>query len=316
MDILPYGELRTQSEGSTVLLSPGPSADELTNDNHDDVFAWLRPVSDLAREAFSASINSVLKDPQKYQHNRRFLHIDHRRVQARSPYSEDESGPEDEPLQWSGAFKFSLKILPLQPTLGWYLGTSRGRQPQEVDLLLAPPIARWESQRIAGRHLRLFFHDQSCRMMLDPRHSVIIPKDGVSVINQSKMRVIENGDFFQIHHCLYVFEYTDLISTSRFQQDLVQFMRDQRGLRWSLNELLSPAKTAQPVSLAGHWCSPSAFAQGTFGKVCAGWAQDGRPVAIKVLKEPRQRELDQHQRIMRKIGHHVRYSLVSTAVAG
>lgn len=296
----------SDSEGSTILLSPGLSADGIVNPNEDDVFAWLRPHSDTAREAFSASVNSALKYGDKYEHVRQFLCVTERDNVARSPFTEDDAEPGNEPLQWSGAFMLSLKVRPRDPAKGWYLGTNRRRQPQEVDILLAPPTETWANKRIASKHARLFFHEQSCRMMLEARHTVTITKNGAAIITQSRSHVIEDGELIEIGACSYIFEYTKLHSTPTFQQDLVQFMKAYNGAQWSLNKLLSPASVSQPISIGSYCCSPSAFAQGSYGRIRAGWTQDGCPVAIKVFKEPRETNIIGHKQLMDHIGYHVR----------
>lgn len=153
----------SDSGGSTLLLSPGPTADEVLNQVDDDVFAWLRPLSETARMAFSASVNRILKNEDDYAHARRFLHISGRGERTRSPFTEDDGEAQPGPLEWLGAFKLSLKLLPLDPAQGWYMGTNRGRQSEEIDILLAPPSKIWANKRIASKHARLYIHQQSCR---------------------------------------------------------------------------------------------------------------------------------------------------------
>ena len=251
-----------------------------------------------------------MKEREKYEHIRQFLHISQRGNRARSVYTEDEVGPNDTLLQWSGAFKLSLKASSRDSSKGWYFGTSRGRQIQDVDILLAPPIKRWISSRVAGIHGRLYFHQESYRMMLEARHTVTVTKNGVAVVNQSSSRVIEHGELIEIGHCLYIFEYTELHSTPAFEQDLIRYMKDQNKSQWSLNKLLSPSSVRAPISIGGYNWSPHAFAQGTFGKVSAGWTNDGRPIAIKVFKKPKEAEIRGHQEIMKRIGYHVSNSLI------
>ncbi len=296
----------SDSEGSTILLSPGSVADDLVNTNEDDVFAWLRPHCDTACAAFNASVNSALKNRDKYEHIRQFLHVTERDKRARSPYTETDTEPENTPLQWSGGFKLSLKAPPRDPAKGWYLGTNRGRQSQEVDILLAPPTKDWASKRIAGKHARLFLHEQSCRIMLEARHAVTMTKNGAAVITQLNSRVIEDNELIVIGECSYIFQYAESYSTPAFEQDLVRFMKEQSGPQWSLNKLLSPASIGVPISIGSYCCSPSAFAQGTYGKISAGWTHEGRPVAIKVFKNPRETEVIGHKQIMEHIGYHVR----------
>lgn len=292
------------SYSSAGLPSVGSTADEPVNCN--DVFAWLRPHSDTAREAFDASVNSAYDNPDESEHIRQFMYITGQGKRARSPFSDDSTEPDNDLLQWSGAFKLSLNVRPHDPKKGWYLGTSYKRQPLEVDLLLAPPTKTWNEKGIASKHARLFFNEQSYRMMLEARHTVTVTKSGVTVITQSQSRVIEDGELIQIGPCSYVFEYTELHSTSVFELNLIQFMKEQSGGQWSLNKLLSPGTVGSPIVFGKYHCSSNAFAEGTFGKVSAGWEQDGRPVAIKVFKQPNKDELVRHREIMNYIGYHVR----------
>ncbi len=295
----------SQSEGSTAPFTPESFADDVTNPDLRDVFAWLRPHSKTACAAYDAAVNTCIKNPEKYNNARQFMHANDRAMRAESVFTEDGETAEFTRLQWSGAFKLSLKILPNNPAAGWCLGTNRGRPWGEVDLLLAPPINSWITAKVAGKHARLFFHKDTWRLMLEARHTVTMGKGGASVVRGSTPRVLENGELIEISDCSYIFEYTDLYSTQRFEQDLAQFIRQHRGSDSPLNEHLSPSRTSEPVAVGEYSCSPSAFAQGTFGKVSAGWARDGTAVAVKVFKSPVEEKLRSHQLIMERIGDHV-----------
>ena len=298
------------SDGDTIPLTPESfTAEADANAEAEGVFAWLRPHGDIACEAFDASVNTTIKNKQQYRHERQFLHRSSRECRSRSVYTED--GEEAKPSlynQWSGAFKFSLKVPPRYPTKGWYLGTNYGRNSQEVDILLAPPQERWKSARIASKHARLLFHSESLRMTIEARHAVTITKNGTAVITQSGIHVIEHGELIQIGNCSYTFEYTSLYSTQVFEQDLFRWMKKyDRSSR--PNHLLSPHSVGEPRSLGRYYCSPSAFAKGTFGKVSAGWALNGSAVAIKVFKEPKKEVVEAHQKLMHDIGHQVGWIL-------
>lgn len=188
----------SDSEGSTVLLSPEPEETHAVFVNkEDDVFAWLRPHSNAACTAFDASVNSMLKNPEKYHHARRFLHLSGRADRAVSVYTED--GAEDSSVrEWTGSFALSLDILPHDPPMGWYFGTSRGVSLEKVDFLLAPPIPKWSDIRLAGRHGRLYFHPESCRIMLEARHAITTTKNKASIIRGSTSGVIEHGEMLAI----------------------------------------------------------------------------------------------------------------------
>lgn len=294
------------SDGDTIPLTPESFAQDVVDANNDEIFAWLRPHSEAACAAFDASVNSTIKDKRRYEHERQFLHRISRERRARSVYSEDGQQVGDPPYQWSGAFKLSLKIPPRDPAKGWYLGTNYKRNTQEIDILLAPPKEEWAVTRIAANHARLFFHQESTRMMLEARHAVTLTKNGAEVITQSRSRVIENGELIQIGSCLYTFEYTNVHATEAFEEALFKWIKEYSSPLWAPNKLLSPSRLGEPRSLGKYYCSPSAFAKGTFGKISAGWASDGSAVAIKVLKDPKKENVKDHQRIMEEIGYHVR----------
>ena len=296
----------SDSEGSTVLLQVDESANDVVHSSEDGVFAWLRPISETACAAFSASVNSVLKYDRKHRHHRRFLHVDDRQERCRSPFSEEGSDTQPKRLEWLGAFKLSLQADLLDPAQGWYLGTDRGQKSPQVDILLAPPTKAWASQRIASKHARLFFHQESGRIMLEARHTVISSRTRTEILNKTKTCVIEHGGMLQFGTCSYIFEYTDLHSTDSFQRHLQQFMRNHHDPQWSLNRHLTPSSVGIAVPVGKYWCSATALAQGTFGKITAGWTHEGRPVAVKTLKDPREGEVRIHQMIMKHIGHHVR----------
>ena len=304
-ELEPQREL-SDSEGSTVVFTPKSFVDETDEATQRDVFAWLRPHSETACAAFDAAVNATIKNRGKYAHSRQFLFVRPKEKRAESVFSEDGKAADPHLAQWTGAFKLSLNIPPRDPASGWYLGTSRGHHTQEIDLLLAPPIARWVGTRIAGKHARLFFHHESCRMILEARHSVTLTRNGATVITGSSYRVIKHGELIEIGHCSYIFEYTDIHSTSAFGHNLFRYIEEHNASKCSSNKLLSPSSVGAPISVGNYYCSPSAFAQGTFGKVSAGWSYDGKPVAIKIFKKPDRTEISAHQNIMNYIGYHVR----------
>lgn len=301
-----YERPGSESEGSTAPFTPESFADDVTNPNQRDVFAWLHPHSKTACAAYDAAVNTCIKNPDKHKHARQFMSANDRARRAESVFTEDGKTAEFTHPQWSGAFKLSLKVLPNDPAAGWYLGTNRGRPPGEVDLLLAPPTNAWTAAKVAGKHARLFFHKDTWRLMLEARHTVTMGKGGASVVRGSAPRVLEDGELIEISDCSYIFEYSDLYPTQGFEQDLAKFIKQHQGSDFPLNKYLSPCRTSEPVSVGEYSCSPSAFAQGTFGKVSAGWARDGTAVAIKVFKSPAKERFRSHQLIMESIGEHVR----------
>jgi len=298
-----------ESDGSTLPATPQSFSEDVATVEEQGIFAWLRPFNRIAREAFDATVNTTIKHPLEFEHARKFLHITPTRERRLgSVFTEDEDSAADpEPVsQWIGAFKYSLKNLPRNPGRGWYLGTGRGpSRLGEVDILLAPPTDSWAKLGIASKHARLFFHLESCRVVLEARHTVTIGRDGSEVFRQSNSRVLEQGGLISIGDCVYTFEFTDHFATSEFNGCLSRFMKKYSDSEWSMNQLLSPASVGAPRSIGNYYCSPSAFAQGSFGKVSAGWTKEGTAVAIKHFKNPKRDETRVHQLLMEYIGRHV-----------
>lgn len=294
----------TDSEGDTIPFTPDSIAENIANPVLDGIFAWLRPHSPTAQAAFDAIVNAGITYTEKYRDTRQFLHLDdHRKKRALSIHTEDGETEVSGSLQWSGAFKLSLNVLPRDPVKGWYLGSSS----EEADLVLVPSSKGWlQRTRIAGRHARLFLHPESNRVVLEARHTVTTSKTGVQVLHGSACRVLEHGELVAINDCCYTFEFTDLFATQGFDEGLSVFMKHYHGSQWFMNKLLSPNSVGKPLLLGEYFCSPSAFAQGTFGKVSAGWTQNGAAVAIKVFKSPRESEVRSHEQLMKYIGTHVR----------
>lgn len=290
--------------------SDGPTI-PLTLEDEKDVFARLLPLNRLACEAFDAVVNSTVEDLSRPNHFRRFLNAETRGTRARSVFTGDGDAPDDpdpcsENYQWTGAYELSLKILPHNPEKGWYIGTNRGQpEDSEIDILLAPSTSKWAKFRIAGKHARLFLHKESCRVMLEARHTVTVGRNGAMTFTNSTSHVLEQEELISIGDCMYTFTYTEFFKSSLFEKELSQFMKEYYDPQWAINKLLSPASVGEPISLGRYYCSPSSFAQGTFGKVTAGWTGDGVAVAIKHFKNPKESEVNLHRKNMRHIGNHV-----------
>lgn len=282
---------------------------------HDDAFALLRPVNPSAQSALNASVNAVIMEvdgDSTFDHYRQFVHAERGQARASSVFTEDEHADVEEPdgnsasQQWYGAFKFSLRKPPREGGLGWYLGTSRSpplSPNQDVDILLAPPTSAWSQRGIAGIHARLYFHKESYRMVLQARHTVTVGKSE-RIIRNSESQVLDDKDLVIIGDCTYAFEYTSYFQSVEFETELSEYVRQTCGPRWAINKLLSPTSVGAPRPLGEYYSSPSAFAQGTFGQVAAGWARDGAAVAIKHFKNPRRSDIDSHRNLMRIIGSH------------
>lgn len=300
------------SESSTQPCTPNvqAEAEEAAMVQQSEIFAWLRPSNQVARDAFDAVVSGIRETPEEFKHAERFLYFTSTRAaRAESVFTEDgEATIELEPipttLQWEGAYKFSLKTPPQKPGAGWHLGSGRGYP--EIDVLLALPTAHRANSRVAGCHAIISFHSVSARILLQARHTIITGRDGTNVLRQSNSRVIEHGELIAIGDCLYTFELTDLFASSEFDKSLSLFMKKYSAPEWTLHNLLSPSTVGQPTSIGKYYCSPNAFAQGTFGKVTVGWSKEGTAVAIKHFKQPNKDEFEMHQYLMGKIGSHVR----------
>lgn len=302
----------TRSDTSTVPDTPKSDSGEIPTLDGDDVFAWLRPVNTLACEAFDATVNTVIKDDLDFDldHFYKFLHCDSRQNRAVSVYSEDGDSSHQQssapPHRWAGAFGFCLTHLPQNPAKGWRIGTNRARGTSgEVDLMLAPPNEHWRKADIAGSHARLALHPQSCRMTLEAKHTVTLGRDGAKPFRQAESRVLEDGEVVIIGACVYTFQYTDYFFSSAFGQEVAQYMRKYRDSHWSMNDYISPSSVGAPVSMGNYYCSPRAFAQGSFGKLSAGWTESGEAVAFKTFKKPVKSEIRSHVELMELIGRHV-----------
>ncbi|KAI9883666.1 MAG: hypothetical protein M1823_004576 [Watsoniomyces obsoletus] len=300
----------------TVPNSPSAYAD-ISDDIH-DCFGFLHPRKESAEGAFAAVANAVLADPDRFQHQGRFLHLFDKTPQASSVFTGDED--EEAPIDFSaspepeasgqartGAFKFQLSSLPKDPTQGWYLGTGRGHETSldhvNVDILLGLPTDPVIRRQVSGRHARLFFHSESCRVVLEARHSVFVLHGG-RLIRQGGRHVLEDGDMIMIGQNVYSWAFGDYFRSRQFESDLATYMRRYRDPHWTMNTFLSPSSVGTPRMVGGYYCSPLAIAQGTFGKVAAGWTGDGSAVAIKTLKRPRVEDYARHVEVMKKIGSH------------
>ena len=292
------------ASGSTIPFTPEHFADE-TNANDDSAFALLRPITENACNAFDATVNAIIKNAPKLDHFRQFMHIGEKRAKrAVSVYTEDENEEVTEPDQWTGEFKFSMGATSNDPQ-SWWLGSQC--LPGETDVLLAPGD-RHKGLRIARKHARLFLHLESYRLVLEARHSIVIGRVGTKMqtLTGTKQQVLEDGDVVIIGPCCtYSFEYTEFFRTALFAESLSQFRKNHFGYG-TLNPHLTPSSIGKPMLLGDYFCSPAAFATGTFGTVSVGWTREGKAVAIKRFKTPKQQEVSSHKRMMEHIQGHVR----------
>ena len=197
-------QTRLSIMSDTVPNTPQPF-DEVANIvNKDGAFALLRPFNNNARDTFDATVNLIMEDMTNLEYFRQFLHLDGRVPNSGSFYTEDEddgSSSGSDKTQWSGAFLFSLSLLPSHAP-NWFLGTDQ--IPQKNDILLAPSSSSWKKLRIARRHARLYLHQESYRFMLEAHHCVTIGKNRARVLTKSHSHVLEHGELLIVGDCLYL----------------------------------------------------------------------------------------------------------------
>ncbi|KAL8700669.1 MAG: hypothetical protein Q9201_005324 [Fulgogasparrea decipioides] len=299
----------SESDDSTIPITPEADSDDFIRLDENEVFAWLRLVDGTARRAFDKTVNTVIKHAPKFDHFRQFLHCDYRQDRSQSAFTKDGDSIYDQPsatlYQWAGAFALRLTCLPHDPVQGWCMGTNHGRSPsKEVDLLLAPPTYDWTKTRILGHHATLKLHPESCRVSLHAKHTTTITRHGIKAFRHPESYVLEHGEIIIMGDCAFTFEYTDFFHSHSFEQDLTQYMREYHHPQWIINKYISPGSVGLPTVIGDYYCSPSAFDQGTFGKVSAGWTRSGGPVAIKTFKNPKKSEIYSHKELMEYIGRH------------
>ena len=277
--------------------------------NTDDVFAWLRPLNDAACLAFNLVVESMINNPNIYEHERKFIHVSGRAL----PRAGSLSGSDDQEVQEEidqpqivGSFKFSTAVLPREPTFGWFIGT--GFNKPEVDVVIGPSGSK-SNNKILGKHARLFIHKESCQTTVEALHGMeVTGLTGLKHIGpkfSSSTKVLENMHLVHFGRCTYMFEQGDAIVNGKFDNSLKAFMPLQYGYSWEAHARLSAPSTAAYHTLAEFKYLPGAFAGGTFGEVTVGWAQDGSAVAVKRFKQPSERKLHRHIDVMKLIGEHV-----------
>ena len=280
------------------------------DEDADDVFAWLRPLNESACHAFNLVVEGMIKNPNAHLHERQFIHVAGRAMPRLGSVSgSDDQGDQEEDAQSQivGAFKFSTSVLPREPTFGWFIGT--GYNKPEVDVVIGPPGPEFNSNKILGKHARLYIHKESCRTTVEALHGMEVTgltglkHIGPKFIDSAK--VLEHMHMVQFGRCTYVFEQGDAIVNGYFENNLNQIMTLQHGRQWNVHPRLSAPSSAAYHTLDEFTYLPGAFAGGTFGEVTVGWAQDGSAVAIKKFKQPNERKLDRHVDIMKQIGEHV-----------
>ena len=293
----------SQSSGSTVPFSPGTRASYTDIENA--VFANLRPFGEPACKAFDVVGNWIEANPTQSTNARQFFNAQHVSKRATSESLEEiVESTARLAREWVGTYQLRLNQLSTK-RLHWILGSGSDEIDRPADLLLAPPSANCAKPRIAYNHAILSFNQDTSRVMLQARHTVMVCSRGAQALRGPEARVIEHDEVLMIGNCVYVFEFTDFAKTRTYEDALVEFMRKRHSSNWSINKHLLPVSVQDPIILGNYFCSPSTFAQGTFGKVAVGWTKGGRGVAIKTFKQPKKTEIATHVRQMKEIGEHV-----------
>lgn len=303
---------RESSDGDTEPIPPDSFTETVITTDDENVFGCLRPLNDLAQNAFHSTLDHILK--YNLDHARRFVHSTGKSpVRLPSVFTSDGSVEGNEPEstdplprnQWVGAFRFSLDILPQSPAEGWYLGS--GREKPDTDVRLTPPSRTWKNKGIAGSHARLFIHKQSCRVVVEARHRMCISTTGrVEFIETGVTRVLDSGQMVQLGDLTYMYEDGEAITNGNFSNGIHQFMRSHNHPQWEAHRLLSLPSGGDRIILGNEFtCLPGAFAQGSRGQLTAGWAHDGAAVAIKRFVQPVEDSFEVHKKIMDCIKTHV-----------
>ncbi|KAL8975223.1 MAG: hypothetical protein Q9197_000526 [Variospora fuerteventurae] len=257
----------SHSSDSTEPNTPKVGGEDAIELDEGEVFFWLRPLNEVAGQAFNKVVNLVIKEPTEYCHHRQFLHTDFRRARDESAFTDDEDLALQEtsaPLkQWTGALGLRLNNPPRDPTRGWCIGID----PVKADLLLAPHTQYGRALKVAGHHATLELHKALCRVMLRAKHTVTTGQNGACTFREPESRVLEDGEIIIIGACVYKVEYTDHFYTASFTHDLTQCMRAHCDPMWAANGYLTPSSVGRPNALGKYYCSPMALAQGTFGKI-------------------------------------------------
>lgn len=296
------------SNSMVPLILPSTFADN-SSQHQENTFAFLKPLNSSACQAFHDAVNFLIENPTNYVHTHQFFQIDSiQSITPTSQFTDDGKNADSfqQKPQWKGAFQFSLNTRPRVSGEGWSLGTGIGLSPgQEVDVMLGSPTERW-SKTIARKHARLCFHRDSGRITVEARHTVQLSgMDGATAITSSEIRVIEDGQFIGIGDCLYAFEYTSIMDTEPFFDELAEFMKTHIGAGWKLHKMFSSATAKGRTKIGSYTFTTGAFAKGSSGQVTAGWAQDGSTVAIKRFISPAQDKFEEHQIMMDYLGEHV-----------
>ncbi|PGG97554.1 serine/threonine protein kinase [Polytolypa hystricis UAMH7299] len=250
------------------------------------VFARLTPHNATAWKAFRSVVDAVKRDPTQFGHHCRFLHYDEPGMPLSSLLTPQSStsleGPEDQTevtvstssddqhtqrpsqdeLVYNGHYLLSLDTPPLQPELGWRIGTGRwsgGSLTGGVDLLLncQPPFMGHAS------------------VMLDM--CMILRSDGTRGLTKPV-------SFIQIGDLLYKFAYSNWAGVKElvFQKEKVMYFRQKLGAAAPM-ESTSATPSLNAIAI-GNWSLHRTVGGGAFGVVNATSLHGGK-LKIVAFKE-------------------------------
>ena len=267
------------------------------------IFAKLRPANLSARIAYEASVKLAVDDPTRFGYVNRFVHPDSG-YDAAGGDMEGEGDASD-----TGYFKFSLSVLPKNPTDGWYLGTGQETSDYaQIDVLLGPPTAELKRLGLKGKHARLFFHKDSCRIIIEAKATVTIGKDGATTIRDSEHHVLEHNEMIKVGHCLYVFEHTPFYVSPMFFTSISQFprlMRRLHGDQWNHFGGLLPDNT-EPSIVGNYYKYLIPTVEGTPETSTKGFTRQGEVVAIKKRQNRDQLSITAYMALMSRLEKQVR----------
>ncbi len=271
-------------------------------------FARLIPDNHDAKRAFSDLITNIKTNPKVERSWRRLMHFNEHqeRLVAEMEISDTETcDAEDQPLIWTGYYRFNLtsELLPQQfGRYGWILGGGRDELRNDgVDIMLT---STKERHRVRGRHARLALNESSNALMLIVEPKKIVRLNGEPIHDASRV-IKAPRTHLQLGILQYRFEYTGL-SLARYH-DQLERLRNSNILKGTVHKALEATPTEKQISLKDYIIHPP-FAYGSYGVIsgCVR-ATDGMPCAAKrVARTDRsQSEIDAEIAMFRAVGGHV-----------
>lgn len=302
------------SPSDTIPASPKPLSEF---EEKQQPFARLSPINDAARRAFDSAVDAIKRDQDAHAHVRRnivFESVRQESVSVASEFTDSENtethaqnGPPSH--RFKGFFCFRLDNPPRVPRNGWILGDGRNSAAGQVDFLLSAPR---QTRDIAGKHVAIYPHPRSCRLLLQARHRTTMQasdtRSMITTLSKSDSATqLTSAEQIHIGDCIYLFDYLDSAISEAHQEQLTKFMKQTHGSGWtSLLHIINSSSSSEIPNMRLHTYSwpLGAFAGGTFGQVAAGTASNGDPIAVKRFYKPREEQLSAHRRMMSHIGRH------------